>query len=87
MAYEVGATIDIRNVLNLTPLTLAAKLARIEMFFHIMNIEREIYWQIGSITCAAYPLSQIDTIDIETGNISKDSALNLVVFGVSDHSS
>lgn len=70
-------------MLNLTPLTLAAKLARVEMFFHILNIEREIYWQIGSITCAAYPLSQIDTIDIETGNISKDSALNLVVFGVS----
>lgn len=82
MAYEMGASLSIRNVLNLTPLTLAAKLARIEIFFHIMNIEREIYWQIGSITCAAYPLSQIDTIDIETGNISKDSALNLVVFGV-----
>lgn len=38
---------------------------------------------VGSITCAAYPLSQIDTIDNETGDISKDSALNLVVFGVS----
>lgn len=82
MAYEVGASLSIRNVLNLTPLTLAARLARIDMFFHIMNIEREIYWQIGSITCAAYPLSQIDTIDLDTGNISKTSALNLVVFGV-----
>jgi transient receptor potential cation channel subfamily V protein 5 len=47
MAYEAGANINIKNVLNLTPLTLAAKLARIEMFFHILNIEREIYWQIG----------------------------------------
>lgn len=83
MAYEVGASLAIRNILHLTPLTLAAKLARIDMFFHILNLEREIYWQIGSITCAAYPLSQIDTIDIETGQISKTSALNLVVFGVS----
>lgn len=82
-AYELGSALDVRNMLNLTPLTLAAKLARIEMFFHIMNIEREIYWQIGSITCAAYPLSQIDTIDVDSGNIIKDSALNLVVFGVS----
>jgi len=41
----------------------------------------------GSITCAAYPLEQIDTIDIETGNISKNSALNLVVFGVRNVSS
>lgn len=83
MAYEVGSSLSVRNNLQLTPLTLAAKLARIEMFFHIMNIEREIYWQIGSITCAAYPLSQIDTIDVDTGKISNNSALNLVVFGVS----
>lgn len=47
MAYEVGADLDIKNIQNLTPLTLAAKLARIEMFFHILKIEREIYWQIG----------------------------------------
>ncbi|XP_015521251.2 transient receptor potential cation channel subfamily V member 5 isoform X1 [Neodiprion pinetum] len=84
MAYEVGASLAIRNVQFLTPLTLAAKLARIEMFFHILNIEREIYWQIGSITCAAYPLSLIDTIDIATGRISNNSALNLVVFGDKD---
>ncbi|EFN65752.1 Transient receptor potential cation channel subfamily V member 5 [Camponotus floridanus] len=84
MAYEVGASLDIRNVQHLTPLTLAAKLARIEMFFHILNIEREIYWQIGSITCAAYPLSQIDTIDVNAGTINNNSALNLVVFGEKD---
>ncbi|KAM3958296.1 transient receptor potential cation channel subfamily V member nanchung [Aphomia sociella] len=84
MAYEVGASLNIRNVQNLTPLTLAAKLARTDLFFHILNIEREIYWQIGATTCAAYPLGQVDTIDTETGLISKDSALNLVVFGEKD---
>jgi transient receptor potential cation channel subfamily V protein 5 len=51
------------------------------MFFHILNIEREIYWQIGSVTCAAYPLAQMDTIESETGGIQKESALNLIVFG------
>ncbi|XP_015113210.1 transient receptor potential cation channel subfamily V member 5 [Diachasma alloeum] len=81
MAYEVGASLSIRNNQHLTPLTLSARLARIEMFFHIMNIEREIYWQIGSITCAAYPLSQFDTIDVNNGTINNTSALNLVVFG------
>ena len=85
MAYEVGASISIKNVQQLTPLTLSAKLARTEMFFHILNIEREIYWQIGSITCAAYPLALIDTIDVDTGKISKNSALNLVVFGVNQN--
>lgn len=47
MAYEVGASLSIRNVLNMTPLTLAAKLARMDIFFHILKLEREIYWQIG----------------------------------------
>lgn len=85
MAYEMGASLSLKNAQHLTPLTLSAKLARIDMFFHILNIEREIYWQIGSITCAAYPLSQVDTIDVTTGTISHNSALNLVVFGVSLH--
>ena len=81
MAYETGSDLGYKNNLNLTPLTLAAKLAKKELFFHIMNIEREIYWQIGSITCAAYPLTQLDTIDLTTGQIQKESALNLIVFG------
>lgn len=58
MAYEVGGDLSIRNVQNLTPLTLAAKLARIDLFFHILNIEREIYWQIGKIlNISIYSLS------------------------------
>lgn len=81
VGYEVGSNIHVRNIQNLTPLTLAAKLGRVEMFFHVMSIEREIYWQLGSITCAAYPLLMIDTINEETGNINKDSVLNFVVFG------
>lgn len=47
IAYETGGSLSIKNNLKLTPLTLAAKLARVEMFFHILNIEREIYWQLG----------------------------------------
>lgn len=47
MAYEVGSSLSLKNLLNLTPLTLSAKLARVEMFYHILKLEREIYWQIG----------------------------------------
>ena len=61
MAYEVGASLSIRNVQNLTPLTLAAKLARIEMFFHILNIEREIYWQIGKRTDGKHKVIAVAT--------------------------
>lgn len=80
-AFELGADMNYKNKLNLTPLTLAAKLARKELFFHVLNISREIYWQIGNVTCAAYPLGVFDTIDTLTGGIQKESALNLIVFG------
>ena len=69
------------NNLGLTPLTLAAYLARMDMFFHIASIERDVYWQLGNITCSAYPLRYLDTIDSDTGVLNKISALNLIVFG------
>ena len=56
MAVECGAAINIKNKFGLTPLTMAAYLARMDMFFHIASIEREVYWQLGNITCSAYPL-------------------------------
>lgn len=61
MAYETGANLHIKNILNLTPLTLAAKLARVEMFFHILNIEREIYWQLGEILLSYFQTHPIFT--------------------------
>ncbi|XP_076042112.1 uncharacterized protein LOC143026009 [Oratosquilla oratoria] len=81
MVYELGGAINIRNRQGLIPLTLAARLARRDIFFHILNIDREIYWQIGNITCAAYPLEDLDTINYRTGETQKKSALNLITYG------
>ena len=81
MAVECGAAINIKNKLGLTPLTTAAYLAKCDMFFHIASIEREVYWQLGNVTCSAYPLKFLDTIDSDTGELQTKSALNLIVFG------
>merc|ERR1719270_1683691 len=81
MAVECGAAINIENKYGLTPLTMAAYLARMDMFFHIASIEREVYWQLGNITCSAYPLKYLDTIDSDTGELNTKSALHLIVFG------
>ncbi|XP_055927061.1 transient receptor potential cation channel subfamily V member 5-like [Argiope bruennichi] len=81
LVYECGASLDIKNRQGLTPLTLAAKLAMKDIYFHILKLQREIYWELGNITCAAYPLDDIDTIDSNTGEINKLSVLNLVVYG------
>ena len=51
------------------------------MYEHILEIEREVYWVFGDVTCAGYPLQEIDTIS-STGEINKDSALYHIVQGV-----
>ena len=55
LAVECGATIATRNNQNLNPLTTAAYLAHKDMFFHIANIEREVYWQIGMLFFFIFP--------------------------------
>ena len=82
MAFELGANFRILNRQGLSPLTVAAFLAHTDMFFHVLNIDRDIYWQIGHVVCAAYPLTVLDTIDVHTGELNVKSALNLIVFGV-----
>ncbi|KAK2572384.1 Transient receptor potential cation channel subfamily V member 6 [Acropora cervicornis] len=52
---------NIMNNQGLTPLTLAAKMARKEMFQHILTREREVFWQYGEVTCAAFSLKDLDT--------------------------
>ena len=52
------------------------------MYEHILEIDREVYWIYGNVTCAGYPLDDIDTIS-EHGEINTKSAVYHVVFGVS----
>ncbi|KAK3087949.1 hypothetical protein FSP39_012710 [Pinctada imbricata] len=80
LLLELGARLDIKNRQGLTPLTLAAVLARKSMYEHILEKIRQVMWIYGKVTCAGYPLKDIDTIS-ETGEINKNSVLNLVVYG------
>lgn len=51
------------------------------MYEYILEKIREVVWIFGNVTCAGYPLKDIDTIS-ETGEINRNSVLNLVVYGV-----
>ncbi|KRY00805.1 Transient receptor potential cation channel subfamily V member 6 [Trichinella pseudospiralis] len=81
LLYKLGAKLHIKNNQNLTPLTLAAKLGKKQMFNHVLNYEKEELWTYGSVTWIAYPLSNIDTIEEQTGDLMPISALSLIVFG------
>ncbi|KAK6744647.1 hypothetical protein RB195_011396 [Necator americanus] len=81
LAMESGARLNIANKQNLTPLTLAAKLAKKEMFMEILELEGDSVWAYGDASSTAYPLSKIDTINEVTGELNEASALSLVVYG------
>lgn len=53
------------------------------MFDHILQKTRTIFWQYGNVTCAGYPLDDIDTIGND-GSLNDTSALNIIVRGVSE---
>ncbi|KAI1708286.1 transient receptor potential cation channel subfamily V member 6 [Ditylenchus destructor] len=84
LAYDTGGNLAVANNLNLTPLTLAAKLAKKNVFQQILQLESTLLWNYGKISSISYPLANIDTINEETGNLNDDSALSLVVYGGSE---
>nr|CDJ83810.1 Ankyrin domain containing protein [Haemonchus contortus] len=81
LAMESGARLNIANKQNLTPLTLAAKLAKKQVFMEILELEGDSVWAYGGSASTAYPLSKIDTINEVTGELNEASALSLVVYG------
>ena len=62
MLLEYNSCLDIKNKQNLTPLTLAAKLARKKMFQYILERKREYWFSYADVSCGAYPLDTIDSI-------------------------
>ncbi|KAI6177064.1 Nanchung [Aphelenchoides bicaudatus] len=81
LALKCGAQLHIQNRQRLTALTLSAYLAKKEMFESIVKEERHIYWVYGNLLSCAYPLQHLDSIDPSTGEINRNSALALVVYG------
>ncbi|TKR60913.1 hypothetical protein L596_028094 [Steinernema carpocapsae] len=80
LAYETGGKLSTANNQNLTPLTLAAKLAKKEAFDEILKLESQTAWVYRDASNISYPLTKLDTINAE-GELNEDSALGLVVYG------
>uniref|UniRef100_A0A0K0EHS3 ANK_REP_REGION domain-containing protein n=1 Tax=Strongyloides stercoralis TaxID=6248 RepID=A0A0K0EHS3_STRER len=81
LLYDLGGKLTITNKLNLTPLTLSAKLGKKSIFERIINLERSIVSKHGNFNSFSYPLVKIDSIDQDTGKINYESALSLIVYG------
>lgn len=81
--HKIRGDTFIRNNLGLTPLTLAAKLGRKEMFHEILEYQSMEYWSYGRMTCSGYPLDGLDSID-KNGKSDHESALLITLNGKTD---
>ncbi|VDM94905.1 unnamed protein product [Thelazia callipaeda] len=71
---------NIVNAAGLTPLTLATKLGRKDIFEEMLELMKVEFWRFSDMTCSAYPLTALDTIRPD-GSTNYDSALMTVING------
>ena len=76
------ASTGIKNNQDLTPLTLAAKLARKDIFFFILEHSNVSFYTYADISCSAYPVKYLDTIMQNDGRTDMQSALYIILMEV-----
>ncbi|CEF71670.1 Inactive [Strongyloides ratti] len=78
--WEKPAQPHIVNNAGYTPLTLASKLGRRQIFEEMLELMKVEFWRFSDMTCSAYPLTALDTIKPD-GSTNYDSALMTVING------
>ncbi|XP_022235044.1 transient receptor potential cation channel subfamily V member 6-like, partial [Limulus polyphemus] len=71
---------NITNKYGLTPLTLACKLGRNEIFREMLELSALEFWRYSNITCSGYPLNALDSI-LPSGETNWNSALIIILNG------
>lgn len=59
---KLPAKNGILNEAGLTPLTLACKLGRADVFREMLELSAREFWRYSNITCSGYPLNALDTL-------------------------
>ncbi|XP_063218007.1 transient receptor potential cation channel subfamily V member 4 isoform X2 [Bacillus rossius redtenbacheri] len=80
---KVPASNGITNRSGLTPLTLACKLGRAEVFREMLELSAREFWRYSNITCSAYPLNALDTL-LPDGRTNWNSALFIILNGTKE---
>ncbi|XP_076372921.1 transient receptor potential cation channel subfamily V member 5-like [Tachypleus tridentatus] len=71
---------NILNKYGLTPLTLACKLGRNDIFREMLELSAMEFWRYSNITCSGYPLNALDSI-LPNGQTNWNSALIIILNG------
>ncbi|XP_058444358.1 uncharacterized protein LOC131426000 [Malaya genurostris] len=73
----------ISNEAGLTPLTLACRLGRDEVFREMLELSAREFWRYSNITCSGYPLNALDTL-MPDGSTNWNSALFIILNGTKE---
>lgn len=82
---------DIRNMYGSTPLTMACRLGRDQVFMEIVELKCFEFWTYSIITCCGYPLSLIDSMQLvgnKDGPVAHNdtkSCLTIISEGTTDN--
>lgn len=60
--WHKPAQTNVVNYAGYTPLTLATKLGRRQIFEEMLELMKVEFWRFSDMTCSAYPLDTLDTI-------------------------
>ncbi|XP_044754337.1 uncharacterized protein LOC123313493 [Coccinella septempunctata] len=80
---KLPASNGIVNIAGLTPLTLACKLGRAEVFREMLELSAKEFWRYSNITCSAYTLNALDTL-LPDGSTNWNSALFIILNGTKE---
>nr|XP_015838709.1 PREDICTED: uncharacterized protein LOC658747 isoform X2 [Tribolium castaneum] len=80
---KLPASNGIVNKAGLTPLTLACKLGRAEVFREMLELSAKEFWRYSNITCSAYFLNALDTL-LPDGRTNWNSALFIILNGTKE---
>ncbi|CAH1154093.1 unnamed protein product [Phaedon cochleariae] len=80
---KLPASNGIVNKAGLTPLTLACKLGRAEVFREMLELSAKEFWRYSNITCSAYTLNALDTL-LPDGSTNWNSALFIILNGTKE---
>ncbi|XP_050296208.1 uncharacterized protein LOC126736052 isoform X2 [Anthonomus grandis grandis] len=80
---KLPASNGILNKAGLTPLTLACKLGRAEVFREMLELSCKEFWRYSNITCSAYTLNALDTL-LPDGRTNWNSALFIILNGTKE---
>ncbi|KAL9703540.1 hypothetical protein quinque_007058 [Culex quinquefasciatus] len=71
------------NEAGLTPLTLACRIGRDEVFREMLELSAREFWRYSNITCSGYPLNALDTL-MPDGSTNWNSALFIILNGTKE---